>query len=135
MAKTIDGIIFNNLSRIGKGTAIGNVRNPDITSESDLQDYIDAGEEYKNKCNELQDRSDGYINTLNSATKKLIKTGGYDLIQIHGLGQRHSQNYRIFCGDVPCSYGIQQLRRHAHEADKPHAVGEEVRADKAERSR
>ncbi len=48
MAKTIDGIIFNNLSRIGKGTAIGNVRNPDITSESDLQDYIDAGEEYKN---------------------------------------------------------------------------------------
>lgn len=48
MAKTINEINFTNLSRIGKGTAIGNVRNPDITSESDLQDYIDAGEEYRN---------------------------------------------------------------------------------------
>ena len=48
MAKTINDVTFNNLSRIGKGTAIGNVRNPDIFSESDLQDYIDAGEEYRN---------------------------------------------------------------------------------------
>lgn len=48
MAKTINGITFNNLSRLSKGSAFGNVRNPEITSEADLQDYIDADEEYRN---------------------------------------------------------------------------------------
>lgn len=48
MAKTINGITFNNLSRIGKGSSISNVKNPDIFSETDLQEFIDAGEEYRN---------------------------------------------------------------------------------------
>lgn len=63
MAKTINGINFTNLSRIGKGTAIGNVRNPDITSESDLQDYIDAGEEYRNIQSVLIDWNAAQIGT------------------------------------------------------------------------
>ena len=44
MAKTINGIKFNDLSRIGKGSAFNNVINGDISSEADLQDYLDAGE-------------------------------------------------------------------------------------------
>lgn len=48
MAKIINNVTFNDLSRIGKGSAVTNLKNPDITSESDLQDYIDAGEEYRN---------------------------------------------------------------------------------------
>lgn len=44
----INGIQFNNLSRIGKGSSFSNINAAGITSESDLQDYIDAGEEYRN---------------------------------------------------------------------------------------
>ena len=48
MAKTINGVTFNNLSRIGKGSSFSNINTAGITSEADLQDYIDDGEEYKN---------------------------------------------------------------------------------------
>ena len=48
MAKTINGVTFNNLSRIGKGSSFGNINTAGLTSEADLQDYIDAGEEYRN---------------------------------------------------------------------------------------
>lgn len=48
MAITQNNITFNDLSRIGKGSRFANVVNPDIQSESDLQDYMDAGEEYRN---------------------------------------------------------------------------------------
>lgn len=48
MAKTINGITFNDLSRIGKGSAFANIKNGDVTDESELQDFIDAGEEYRN---------------------------------------------------------------------------------------
>ena len=48
MAITQNTITFNDLSRIGKGSRFANVINPDIQSESDLQDYMDAGEEYRN---------------------------------------------------------------------------------------
>lgn len=43
---TNSGITFNDLSRIGKGSPFVNVINGDIRSESDLTDYMDAGEEY-----------------------------------------------------------------------------------------
>ena len=42
MAKTINGVTFNNLSRIGKGSPFENIKMAGITSETDLQDYIDA---------------------------------------------------------------------------------------------
>ena len=48
MAITQNEITFNDLSRIGKGSRFANVVNPDIQSESDLTDYINAGEEYRN---------------------------------------------------------------------------------------
>ena len=48
MAITQNTITFNDLSRIGKGSRSGNIAHTDIFSESDLKDYIDAGEEYRN---------------------------------------------------------------------------------------
>jgi 6-phosphogluconate dehydrogenase len=48
MAIQENGIIFNNLSRVGIGSPFNNVVNGDIQNESDLKDYIDTGEEYRN---------------------------------------------------------------------------------------
>ena len=48
MAIQENGIIFKNLSRVGIGSPFNNVVNGDIQNESDLKDYIDAGEEYRN---------------------------------------------------------------------------------------
>lgn len=48
MAKIINDVTFNNLSRIGKGSSFSNINTAGITSEADLQDYIDADEEYRN---------------------------------------------------------------------------------------
>ena len=48
MAIIQNNIQFNNLSRIGRGSEIGNVKLPSIYSESDLKDYIDADIEYRN---------------------------------------------------------------------------------------
>ena len=48
MAKILNDVTFNNLSRIGKGSKASNLAFPGITSEADLQDYIDADEEYRN---------------------------------------------------------------------------------------
>ena len=48
MAIQENGIIFNNLSRVGIGSPFNNVVNGDIQNESDLKDYIEAGEEYRN---------------------------------------------------------------------------------------
>lgn len=48
MAITQNNITFNDLSRLGKGSPFMNVINGDIRTESDLKDYIDAGEEYRN---------------------------------------------------------------------------------------
>lgn len=76
MAKTINGITFNDLSRIGKGTAIGNVRNPDITSESDLQDYIDAGEEYRNIQSVLIDWNGAEVQLNGDTSNRTIQTIG-----------------------------------------------------------
>lgn len=58
MAKIIDRISFNNLSRIGKGSKVDNLTVPGISSEDDLQDYIDAGEEYRNIQSVLIDWND-----------------------------------------------------------------------------
>ena len=55
MAITQNEITFNDLSRVGKGSRFANVVNPDIQSESDLTDYIDAGEEYRNTQSVLID--------------------------------------------------------------------------------
>lgn len=78
MAKTINGINFTNLSGIGKGTAIGNVRNPDITSESDLQDYINEGEEYRNLQSVLIDWNGAVLPNSNTSfgTSITINTTG-----------------------------------------------------------
>ena len=48
MAITQNNITFNDLSILGKGSPFMNVINGDIRTESDLQDYMDAGEEYRN---------------------------------------------------------------------------------------
>jgi hypothetical protein len=48
MAKTINGINFTNLSKIGIGSSFGNIKKDGITTESDLQDYIDNNIEYRN---------------------------------------------------------------------------------------
>ena len=74
MAKTINGINFTNISRIGQGSAIGNVKNPDIFTESDLQDYIDAGEEYRNLQSVLIDWN-GATTDMGGQTKVINTTG------------------------------------------------------------
>ena len=48
MAKTINGINFTNLSKSGIGSAIANTIKPGITDESGLQEFINAGAEYRN---------------------------------------------------------------------------------------
>ena len=48
MAIQENGITFTNVSRVGIGSPFNNVVNGDIQNESDLKDYIDTGEEYKN---------------------------------------------------------------------------------------
>ena len=48
MAIQENGITFTNVSRVGIGSPFNNVVNGDIQNESDLKDYIDAGEEYRN---------------------------------------------------------------------------------------
>ena len=76
MAKTINGITFNNLSRLSKGSAFGNVRNPEITSEADLQDYIDAGEEYRNIQSVLIDWNGAQVQLSGVNSSRTINTTG-----------------------------------------------------------
>lgn len=76
MAKNINGINFTDLSRVGKGTAIGNVRNPEITSESDLQDYIEAGEEYRNIQSVLIDWNGAQLSYLPAQGTQIVNTTG-----------------------------------------------------------
>ena len=51
-----------------------------------------SGKEYENKCNELQDKSDGYINTLNSATKKEY---GYAIDRFYHIGDTRTDVIRV----------------------------------------
>ena len=69
MAKTINGIKFNDLSRIGKGSAFNNVINGDISSEADLQDYLDAGEEYRNIQSVLIDWNSAELDLSDSSIR------------------------------------------------------------------
>lgn len=73
MAITQNNITFNDLSRIGKGSQFTNVVNPDIYSESDLKDYIDAGEEYRNIQSVLIDWNGAQVSgkTLNTTGEVL----------------------------------------------------------------
>ena len=48
MSKTIDGIKFTDLSKIGKGASVGNINKVGITSEDVLETYVRGGEEYRN---------------------------------------------------------------------------------------
>ena len=81
MAKTINGITFNNLSRIGKGSSASNINTAGITSESDLQVYIDAGEEYRNIQSVLIDWNGAELGEVNGIPLGTIKTTG-DLIKV-----------------------------------------------------
>lgn len=74
MAITQNNITFNDLSRIGKGSQFTNVVNPDIYSESDLKDYIDAGEEYRNIQSVLIDWNGAQVagKTLNTTGELLL---------------------------------------------------------------
>ena len=76
MAKTINGITFTKLSKIGIGSAFNNVINGDIRSESDLQDYIDANEEYKNIQSVLIDWNGAQLGTVNGLNLGTIDTTG-----------------------------------------------------------
>lgn len=73
MAITQNNIVFNDLSRIGKGSRSANIANPDIFSESDLKDYIEAGEEYKNIQSVLIDWNGAQVasQTLNTTGEML----------------------------------------------------------------
>lgn len=51
-----------------------------------------TGEEYTNKCNEFQDKSDGYINTLNSATKKEY---GYAIKEYYHISDSRTDVIRV----------------------------------------
>ena len=51
-----------------------------------------SGKEYEIKCNELQDKSNGYINTLNSATKKDY---GYAIKDFYHIGETRTDVIRV----------------------------------------
>ena len=76
MAKNINGINFTDLSRIGKGSSFNNVINGDITSESDLQDYIEAGEEYRNIQSVLIDWNGAQLSYLPAQGTQIVNTTG-----------------------------------------------------------
>ena len=73
MAIIQNNITFNDLSRIGKGSRSANIANPDIFSESDLKDYMDAGEEYRNIQSVLIDWNGAQVagKTLNTTGEVL----------------------------------------------------------------
>lgn len=73
MAITQNNITFNDLSRIGNGSPFMNVINGDIRSESDLRDYMDAGEEYRNIQSVLIDWNGAQVSgkTLNTTGEVL----------------------------------------------------------------
>ena len=79
MAIIQNGITFTNVSRVGIGSPFNNVVNGDIQNESDLKDYIDAGEEYKNIQSVLIDWNGA---TLGTTT---INTTGELLSYISGV--------------------------------------------------
>lgn len=75
MAITQNNITFNDLSRIGKGSRFANVINPDIQSESDLQDYMGAGEEYRNIQSVLIDWNGAQLKNGSTVKATLNTTG------------------------------------------------------------
>ena len=81
MAKNINGINFTDLSRIGKGSSFRNIKTDGITSEADLQDYIDTNKEYRNMPAVLIDWNGAQWERLTSgSTPSTISTTG-DLIK------------------------------------------------------
>lgn len=76
MAKNINGINFTNLNRIGIGSSFANVKNPDIFSEADLQDYIEAGEEYRNIQSVLIDWNGAELSYLPAQGTQVVNTTG-----------------------------------------------------------
>jgi len=76
MAKNINGINFTDLSRIGKGSSAVNIKTDGITSESDLQDYIEAGEEYRNIQSVLIDWNGAQLSYLPAQGTQIVNTTG-----------------------------------------------------------
>ena len=74
MAKTINGVTFNDLSRIGKGSIASNLAFPGINSESALQDYINADEEYRNIQSIFIDWNDAQWSSIPQSAPTSIKT-------------------------------------------------------------
>lgn len=93
MAIQENGIIFNNVSRVGIGSPFNNVVNGDIQNESDLKDYIEAGEEYKNIQSVLIDWNGAQLgNKVDSATlmpgeEIIIQTTGQLLSYMSTIAQ------------------------------------------------
>ena len=82
MAKNINGINFTDLSRIGQGSSFNNVINRDIRSEADLQDFIDAGEEYRNIQSVLIDWNGAELSYLPAQGTQIVNTTG-DLLSFY----------------------------------------------------
>lgn len=76
MAKNINGINFTDLSRIGKGSSFSNINTAGLTSESDLQDYIEAGEEYRNIQSVLIDWNGAQLSYLPAQGTQIVNTTG-----------------------------------------------------------
>ena len=74
MSKIINNINFTDLSIIGKGSSFDNVKTAGITDESELQDYIDAGEEYRNIQSVLIDWN-GATTEMGGEEKEINTTG------------------------------------------------------------
>lgn len=94
MAITQNNIVFNDLSRIGKGSKSANIVNPDIFSESDLKDYIEAGEEYRNIQSVLIDWNGATLSYVNQPgvldASNQVNTTGQLLALMNNLQSRLS---------------------------------------------
>ena len=64
MGIKIDNINFTDISRIGRGSSFSNVKTAGISTGEDLQDYIEAGEEYRNIQSVLIDWNGAYLGEI-----------------------------------------------------------------------
>ena len=93
LSKTKEITYNSNLVQNKSHIKISRIADPSTQVYIDWKSYDDIHwKEYEIKCNELQDKSDGYINTLNSATKKEY---GYAIDRFYHIGDTRTDVVRV----------------------------------------
>ena len=85
MALTINGIVFNDLSRLGVGSQTTNIINPSVNTETKLNTFIANNKEYRNIQSVLIDWNGAELGTINDINLGTINTTGDLLNAIKAL--------------------------------------------------